>query len=286
MNRIASLQLRPLQLGNVVQQYKSNQRQNRLLGLQESQFENQVKQQDLQRQDDQAGKDAERAAKIEQLEGRLYGGAVELIGQTDDPAEKQAIWQQALEVAGKFDIDTTGAPAQLTPETENFIRLKAQAQGYKPAKEEAGFTLGQGQQRFDSGGNLIASGPEKSSGTGLAVDDFIGTPVRVERDGKTFLAGMVQTPEGKFEVREVGVDGELTDTSGRTAAEQIEAKGREAAVKQATTQSSKAFDRLEGINTNISNLKEVVRLVDKGAGSRSEERRVGKECRSRWSPED
>ena len=106
-----------------------------------------------------------------------------------------------------------------------------------------------------------------SGGTGLAVDDFIGTPVRVERDGKTFLAGMVQTPDGGFEVREVGVNGELTDTSGRTAQEQIDAKTREAAVKQAVDQSGKAFDRLEGINTNIANLNEVVRLIDNGANT-------------------
>ena len=84
-------------------------------------------------------------------------------------------------------------------------------------------------------GNLIASGAPKSSGTGLAVDDFIGTPVRVERDGKTFLAGMVQTPDGGFEVRE------LTDTSGRTAGEQVKDKGRTEAVKRAVDQS--AFER-------------------------------------------
>ena len=163
MNRIASLQLRPLQLGSAVQQHKSNQRQNRLIGLQESRFDNQIEQQNLQRQDIQEGKDSKRAARIEQLEGRLYGGAVDLIGQTDDPAQKQAIWQQALEVANKFDIDTTGAPAQLTPETENFIRLKAQAQGYKPAKEETGFTLKEGDIRFDGSGNELARGAEKTA---------------------------------------------------------------------------------------------------------------------------
>ena len=135
------------------------------------------------------------------------------------------------------------------------------------APQNQGFTLGQGQQRYDAAGNLIASGAPKSSGTGLAVDDFIGTPVRVERDGKTFLAGMVQTPDGGFEVREVGLNGELTDTSGRTAQEQIDAKTREAAVKQAVDQSGKAFDRLEGINTNIANLNEVVRLIDSGANT-------------------
>mgnify|MGYP003643589292 CR=1 FL=1 len=101
-----------------------------------------------------------------------------------------------------------------------------------------------------------------SSGTGLAVDDFIGTPVRVERDGKTFLAGMVQTPDGGFEVREVGVNGELTDTSGRTAGEQVKDKGRTEAVKRAVVQSDKAFEKLESINTNIANLDEGIDLLE------------------------
>ena len=144
------------------------------------------------------------------------------------------------------------------------IMVKA---GLLQAPADNSFTLGVNQRRFDGNNNLVATGPEKSSGTGLAVDDFIGTPVRVERDGKTFLAGMVQTPDGGFEVREVGLNGELTDTSGRTAQEQVDAKTREAAVKQAIAQSGKAFDRLEGINTNIANLNEVVRLVDNGANT-------------------
>ena len=144
------------------------------------------------------------------------------------------------------------------------IMVKA---GLLQAPADNSYTLRQNERRFDGNDNLVATGPEKSSGTGLAVDDFIGTPVRVERDGKTFLAGMVQTPEGGFEVREVGLNGELTDTSGRTAQEQVDAKTREAAVKQAIAQSGKAFDRLEGINTNIANLNEVVRLVDNGANT-------------------
>ena len=106
-----------------------------------------------------------------------------------------------------------------------------------------------------------------SGGTGLAVDDFIGTPVRVERDGKTFLAGMVQTPDGGFEVREVGVNGELTDTSGRTAGEQVKDKGRTEAVKRAVVQSDKAFEKLESINTNIANLEEGINLIQNEGAS-------------------
>ena len=134
--------------------------------------------------------------------------------------------------------------------------------GMLKASQNQGFTLGQGQQRYDAAGNLIASGAPKSSGTGLAVDDFIGTPVRVERDGKTFLAGMVQTPDGDFEVREVGLNGELTDTSGRTAGEQVKDKGRTEAVKRAFVQSDKAFEKLESINTNIANLDEGIDLLE------------------------
>ena len=139
--------------------------------------------------------------------------------------------------------------------------------GMLKAPQNQGFTLGQGQQRYDAQGNLIASGAPKSSGTGLAVDDFIGTPVRVERDGKTFLAGMVQTPDGDFEVREVGVNGELTDTSGRTADEQVKDKGRTEAVKRAVVQSDKAFEKLESINTNIANLEEGINLIQNEGAS-------------------
>ena len=139
--------------------------------------------------------------------------------------------------------------------------------GMLKAPQNQGFTLGQGQQRYDAQGNLIASGAPKSSGTGLAVDDFIGTPVRVERDGKTFLAGMVQTPDGGFEVREVGVNGELTDTSGRTAGEQVKDKGRTEAVKRAVVQSDKAFEKLESINTNIANLEEGINLIQNEGAS-------------------
>ena len=134
--------------------------------------------------------------------------------------------------------------------------------GMLKASQNEGFTLGQGQRRYDAQGNLLAEGAPKSSGTGLAVDDFIGTPVRVERDGKTFLAGMVQTPDGGFEVREVGVNGELTDTSGRTASEQVQDKGRTEAVKRAVVQSDKAFEKLESINTNIANLDEGIDLLE------------------------
>jgi hypothetical protein len=91
--------------------------------------------------------------------------------------------------------------------------------------------------------------------------------VRVERDGKTFLAGMVQTPDGGFEVREVGLNGELTDTSGRTASEQVKDKGRAEAVKRAVAQSDKAFEKLESINTNIANLEEGINLIQNEGAS-------------------
>lgn len=151
------------------------------------------------------------------------------------------------------------APAKIQ---DTMIKL-----GMLNASQNQGFTLGQGQQRYDAQGNLIAEGAPKSSGTGLAVDDFIGTPVRVERDGKTFLAGMVQTPDGGFEVREVGLNGELTDTSGRTASEQVEDKGRAEAVKRAVAQSDKAFEKLESINTNIANLEEGINLIQNEGAS-------------------
>ena len=106
-----------------------------------------------------------------------------------------------------------------------------------------------------------------SGGTGLAIDDSIGTPVRVERDGKTFLAVMVQTPDGGFEAREVGINGELTDTSGRTAGEQVIDKGRTEAVKRAVVQSDKAFEKLESINTNIANLEEGINLIQNEGAS-------------------
>jgi hypothetical protein len=118
------------------------------------------------------------------------------------------------EVAEMMQMATTDpekAFARLQEESTNIGSQLSTIDQILGAGQEGGFTLGEGQQRFDAAGNLIAEGAPKSSGTGLAVDDFIGTPVRVERDGKTFLAGMVQTPDGGFEVREVGLNGELTD---------------------------------------------------------------------------
>ena len=157
-------------------------------------------------------------------------------------------------------------PDQAALEIADIISMGQQT-GILKASQNQGFTLGEGQQRYDAEGNLIASGAPKSSGTGLAVDDFIGTPVRVERDGKTFLTGMVQTPDGDFEVREVGVNGELTDTSGRTAGEQVKDKGRTEAVKRAVVQSDKAFEKLESINTNIANLEEGINLIQNEGAS-------------------
>ena len=44
-----------------------------------------------------------------------------------------------------------------------------------------------------------------------------------------------------------------------------------------------AKEKLAGINCTIPHKKAVIELLD-GVDTRSEERRVGKECRSRWSP--
>lgn len=53
---------------------------------------------------------------------------------------------------------------------------------------------------------------------------FIGTPVRVERDGKTFLTGIQQKPDGSFGRVDVPIEGELVSTLGETAQEQATTK--------------------------------------------------------------
>lgn len=109
--------------------------------------------------------------------------------------------------------------------------------------------------------------PKSEGFTGTVSPDFIGTPVRVERDGRNYLAGMVQNPDGTFSTQEVPLDGELTDTSGRTPREQQEAKGRESALKIATQKSGEAFDKLEKIDANISNLQDAKAALDAGANT-------------------
>jgi len=53
-------------------------------------------------------------------------------------------------------------------------------------------------------------------------DKFIGTPVRIERDGQTFLSGIVQRPDGSFTRQDVPLEGELVSTLGETAAGQVQ----------------------------------------------------------------
>lgn len=124
--------------------------------------------------------------------------------------------------------------------------------------------------------------------TAATRDKFIGTPVRVERGGQTFLSGIVQKPDGSFTREDVPLSGELVSTLGETAAEQtqravLEAGGTEAAkleqklkteptiaattkaAEAAITRSEKAFDQINKIKENVVNLDEVIRLVNEGA---------------------
>lgn len=62
---------------------------------------------------------------------------------------------------------------------------------------------------------------------------FIGTPSRVERDGKSFLSGIVQNTDGSFSAQEVPIGGEFVSILGETAAEQEARVIREAGGKTA-----------------------------------------------------
>lgn len=62
--------------------------------------------------------------------------------------------------------------------------------------------------------------PDPLTAKGINQPKFIGTPVRVERDGQTFLSGIVQQPDGSFGRQDVSLDGSLVSTLGETAEEQ------------------------------------------------------------------
>lgn len=64
---------------------------------------------------------------------------------------------------------------------------------------------------------------------------FIGTPSRVERDGQSFLSGIVQQPDGSFGLQEVPIGGEFVSPLGETAAEQERRVIREAGGKTTAT---------------------------------------------------
>lgn len=119
---------------------------------------------------------------------------------------------------------------------------------------------------------------------------FIGTPVRVVRDGKTFLTGIVQDPDGSFSRRDVPIEGELVSTIGETPEQKkqrtiAEAGGKaaataevklkteptieasKAAAKAAIKRSENAFDKIGQIRKGIANIDEAIRLIDEGAAT-------------------
>ena len=68
---------------------------------------------------------------------------------------------------------------------------------------------------------------------------FIGTPQRVEQDGQSFLAGIVQNTDGSFSEKRVPISGEFVSPLGETADEQTARKVKEAGDKARSTELGK-----------------------------------------------
>lgn len=90
----------------------------------------------------------------------------------------------AARAKGSEPIEVGGSLIQLNPGTGKY-EVVYQA----PSKEDGGFTLGEGQMRYDANGNLVASGAPKSTTTG-------GDKITMV-DGKPFIfENGVLTPVG------------------------------------------------------------------------------------------
>lgn len=104
-------------------------------------------------------RDAERqsktaAAQLEQHRERIQIGAklIEQIKPQDD-----AGWQQVRGAMQQYGYDISDIPPTFDPQYVEGVRQI----GRTLQSPEAGFTLGEGQKRYDAQGNVIAAGPAK-----------------------------------------------------------------------------------------------------------------------------
>jgi LAS superfamily LD-carboxypeptidase LdcB len=93
--------------------------------------------------------------------------------------------------ASKFALERADKAASANQPIEiggNLVRKKADG-SYEsvysaPAKPSEGFTLGEGQKRYDATGNLIASGPDKTvANEGIKIVKIDGTDYQMNADG-------------------------------------------------------------------------------------------------------
>jgi hypothetical protein len=132
-----------------------------------------------------------------------------------------------------------------------------------PSKEAEGFTLGEGQKRFDSQGRQIAS-VAKAAGSG---------------DEKLFRGEVVNTANGAFVYSGKGNTLEpLLDPQGnqvkssvydpKAIAENTRAKtDAEVSTKQSLDLAKTFYEKIAPINNAIANFDDAARLIDSGAGT-------------------
>lgn len=89
-------------------------------------------------------------------------------------AEKEYAMAQARS-KGSEPIEIGGSLIQLNPGTGKYEVIYS-----APSKEDGGFTLGEGQMRYDAQGNLIASGGTKSTSTAEKITMVNGMPYQYE----------------------------------------------------------------------------------------------------------
>ena len=178
--------------------------------------------------------------------------------------------EELIEFANKATADPEAAFKELQQNQEGIgLQLKSidEILGFHGA-EDKGFTLGEGQKRFDSAGNLIATGTDKSQDgrstlSQVQSSDILptGATVQVFKDGSTRVTGPQGQPltgqareDAVRDAQEFGIDVQSRRAGGRaeaTGAEQRAGKliTRGIAAAESTATIRRALTLLDDVKT-------------------------------------
>lgn len=115
----------------------------------------------------------------------------------------QASYEAALQMARSIGADISQAPPQFDPQYVQGVVQTADA--LDPQSAQQGFTLGEGQVRYDQNGNVIAQGPAQrpryypvQPGGKLVLDPSMGGPAPGSDDEWEIVGGPTPQASGPF----------------------------------------------------------------------------------------
>lgn len=180
---------------------------------------------------------------LSQLANAYFGGKMRYNADQEEAAQQQQRAEEMQKLVQAMQGGTLGQNQYQTPEVQDLATQYAMQ-------------------------NQLAT-----TKTGNQGRKFIGTPSRVEKDGKDYLVGMVQDPNSPsgFRIESQPVGGEFADIQGQTAGQEANLKvltGRRIQQeKDAQQASTNAFNDIGRVRTNISNYDEAIAALDSGARS-------------------